>query len=315
MKFEHSFPPKPFRSKLRRRWFLQCLRLKTGQCLAFLIAVFVGALLTFLVTFYLNSDYLSDFISFILNPQRSRRVMDLRSPDEIIKNYQPRMFSGKVQSINYDHSLTYDDFDYLTNESLTYQRRNYSKNAQLLFRLPAKTSISAVLLVFHACRRSATDWFHTVERQRILGAAIDLGYGCLVFQALDSVDRCWSHTADIYENEDVQKIFRELDGFYEDHPGLGREELSLSLSHFNDTPFSRLVTLPRFTFGESSGGIFSSIFVLNQRYAVQGQVLFTSIILPEILFTYVKAKNYPPTTWIHVGRCDSLCVIVRSPSA
>ena len=84
--------------------------------------------------------------------------------------------------------------------------------------------ISAVLLIFHACQRTADDWFHTAERQRILGAALDLGYGCLVFQALNTVDRCWSHAADIYENEDVQKIFRELDRFYEEHPRLGKDE-------------------------------------------------------------------------------------------
>jgi hypothetical protein len=61
-------------------------------------------------------------------------------------------------------------------------------------------------------------------------------------------------------------------------------------------------SLPRFTFGSSSGGIFSSIFAMNHVYEIQGQILYISIILPEILYTYVKTKNYPPTAWIHVGR-------------
>jgi hypothetical protein len=60
--------------------------------------------------------------------------------------------------------------------------------------------------------------------------------------------------------------------------------------------------LPRFTFGSSSGGIFSSIFAINQVYAIQGQILFISIILPEILYTYVKPKSYPTTAWIHVSQ-------------
>jgi hypothetical protein len=61
------------------------------------------------------------------------------------------------------------------------------------------------------------------------------------------------------------------------------------------------VSLPRFTFGSSSGGIFSSIFAINRVYEIQGQILFISIILPEILYNYIKTNNYPPTAWIHVG--------------
>ncbi len=61
-----------------------------------------------------------------------------------------------------------------------------------------------------------------------------------------------------------------------------------------------LESLPRFTFGASSGGIFSSIFVTNQRYKIQGQILFISVIHPDILEVHVKAKSYPPTAWIYV---------------
>jgi alpha-beta hydrolase superfamily lysophospholipase len=61
-----------------------------------------------------------------------------------------------------------------------------------------------------------------------------------------------------------------------------------------------LESLPRFTFGASSGGMFSSIFAINQRYKIQGQIIFISIVDPEILQTHVKAKRYPPTAWIYV---------------
>jgi hypothetical protein len=46
--------------------------------------------------------------------------------------------------------------------------------------------------------------------------------------------------------------------------------------------------------------MFSSLFVINQRYKIQGQILFISIVLPEILETHVKEKTYPPTAWICV---------------
>jgi hypothetical protein len=223
MKTAHSVPQRAGRAKLRRRTAFFLFRLKTGQVLLFLIAVFCGALITFIVTFYLNSDYLSELIEYI-HLARTKFANAQQSPNEIIQNYQPRQFEGKHQSINYDQYIEYHDFDFMKNETLTYQRSIYSNDSQLLFRLPFKTSISAVLLVFHSCQRTAADWFHTSERQRILGAALDLGLGCLVFQALNTVDRCWSHAADIYENEDVQNVFRELDQFYAEHPRLGRNE-------------------------------------------------------------------------------------------
>jgi hypothetical protein len=79
--------------------------------------------------------------------------------------------------------------------------------------------------MFHSCRHSAADWFHTPERQRIIGAAIDLGYACLVFQATDNTTKCWSNNADIYGNNDVQMVLTGLQGFYKDYPALGKMEI------------------------------------------------------------------------------------------
>ncbi|UJR15666.1 hypothetical protein I4U23_002600 [Adineta vaga] len=130
--------------------------------------------------------------------------------------------------------------------------------------------------------QSTYEWFHTTERQRIIGAAIDLGFTCLVFQATDKLTNCWSNEADIYQNKDVHMFTKGLEGFFKDHP--------------------ELILLPRFTFGSSSGGIFSSILAINQQYPIQGQIIFTSIILPEILYTYVQNRSYPATAWIHMLR-------------
>ena len=63
-----------------------------------------------------------------------------------------------------------------------------------------------------------------------------------------------------------------------------------------------LESLPRFTFGASSGGMFSSLFAINKRYKIQGQIIFISIVLPELLQTHVKSKSYPPTAWIYVRK-------------
>jgi len=120
----------------------------------------------------------------------------------------------------YDQKITYNDFNYLDSDTLTYEKRTYSDNVQLLFRLPKKVPISALLFIFHGCSRSANDYFHTIERQRIIGAAIDLGYGCLAFQATDDFSRCWSNDIDINVNNDVQMVWKGLKGFYEEYPKL-----------------------------------------------------------------------------------------------
>ncbi|CAF2470902.1 unnamed protein product [Rotaria sp. Silwood2] len=181
-----------------------------------------------------------------------------------------------------DRKLKYREFNYRKPNTLTYEKRTYSNNIDILFRLPKTPRPSALLLIFHGCSRSAHDWFHTIERQRIIGAALNIGYGCLAFQATDDFTRCWSNNVDINQNVDAQMVFKGLEGFYKEFP--------------------KLETLPRFTFGASSGGIFSSIFVTNQRYPIQGQLLFISIILPEILEKHVKANSYPATAWIYMLR-------------
>ncbi|CAF1288077.1 unnamed protein product [Rotaria magnacalcarata] len=192
---------------------------------------------------------------------------------------QPQKLRGITKI---DRFIKYHDFNYLKAETLTYEKHTYSNHIPILYRLPQKVSTSALLLIFHGCSRSANDWFHTIERQRIIGAAIDLGYGCLAFQATDEFTRCWSNDMDFKENSDAQMVFKGLEGFYKENPALEN--------------------LPRFTFGSSSGGIFSSIFVTNQRYPIQGQILFISIILPEVLEKHVKKKKYPPTAWIYMPR-------------
>lgn len=270
----------PQRRSSRRRSCLHIRRMKTRDYLILLIIGFLTAFASFTFTLYINSTYFFEVFGYLLS-FKSHKALNLPLRSHVGENYRPRDFSGKSQSLNYDYYIKYNDFDYLRPESLTYKSRIYSNNTEILFRFPKKISISNLLLIFHACKHSAHDWFHTPERQRIIGAAIDLGYGCLVFQATDKDNQCWSNDADIYENKDVQMIFKGLEGFYEDYP--------------------KLISLPRFTFGSSSGGIFSSIFAINQKYEIHGQILFNSIILPEILYTYVKAKTYPPTAWIHVN--------------
>jgi hypothetical protein len=263
----------------------------------------ISSFITFSLTLYVTSNYLVDLISYILVSESNDMQLQYRLPG-IGENYRPRDFSGKMNSIRYDYHLKYKDFDYRKPETLTYKSRTYSNDIEILFRFPQKTSVFALLLIFHACKHSASEWFHTTERQRIIGAAVDLGYACLVFQATDKNSQCWSNDADIYSNKDVQMVFKGLEGFYKEHPELGRIKksfFSLKLIFKCFVCFFSKVSLPRFTFGSSSGGIFSSIFVINPLYEIQGQILFISIIPPEILYTYVKPKNYPPTAWIHVG--------------
>jgi len=200
----------------------------------------------------------------------------------LIGNYQPRSFTGKEQSVSFDQTIVYQDFNFLRNETLTFERREYSSKEKFLFRFPKKIETSALLLIFHSCNQTANHWFRTGERQRIIGAAIDLGYGILVFQSTDRIHRCWSLNTDIYQNEDIEMVVEILKKFYNEFP--------------------KFVSLPRFTFGESSGGLFSSILTINQRYPIQGQILYISIVVPEVLFRYVKKESYPPTVWIHMLR-------------
>ncbi|CAF2518962.1 unnamed protein product [Rotaria sp. Silwood2] len=262
----------------RKRPNAKLYRFKCIHCLVLFAAGCISTFTAFSLTLYASSDSLGALIRQIFSPTPQEPEIQ-QTFDELTEHYRPRGFPGKQRSISIDHNVRYNDFDYRKPETLTYKSATYD-NIEILYRLPQKSSISALLLIFHSCKDRAHDWFHSFERQRIIGAAIELGYACLVFQATDKIRQCWSNTADIYENKDVQMVSKGLDGFYKQYP--------------------KLASLPRFTFGSSSGGIFSSIFVINQHHPIQGQIIYISIILPEVLYTYVKTNNYPPTVWIHV---------------
>lgn len=204
-----------------------CLRLRRSKYLQYMLVLslsFLSSFIGFSITFYRNSDYLSQFLSFFIFPESIRGKLG-SFPNDVFENYQPRDFSGKRRSIDYDYRIKYNDFNYRDPKTLTYSSRTFSNNSEILFRFPEKTSISALLLIFHSCKHTAYDWFHTVERQRIIGGAIELGYACLVFQAVDKISQCWSNNADIYENKDVQMVFEGLDSFYKQYPELGKLNL------------------------------------------------------------------------------------------
>lgn len=195
-------------------------RLGYNHIILLLCIACCSASLSFSITIYLSSSRISGFISnFIINLIVSPNNHLVKHSEN--SGYQSREYPGKQKSIVYDLRIKYDDFSYMKPSTLTYKIGKYDNNIEVLFRLPQKTSISALLLIFHSCRRTATDWFHTVERQRIIGAAIALGYGCLVFQATNNISRCWSNNADVFENTDVDMVIKGLDGFYKENPILG----------------------------------------------------------------------------------------------
>ena len=121
-----------------------------------------------------------------------------------------------------DYNKTYYYFNYFDSRTLTYRKRIYSNNVEVLFRLPENVAMSALLLIFPGCSHTRHDWFHTNERQRIIGGAIDLGFGCIAFQATNDLSLCWSTNADISKNRDVQMVFEGLEGFFEEFPKLGQ---------------------------------------------------------------------------------------------
>lgn len=212
------------RQRLRKPFWRRWRRWKHTQVLGVLTLAFMSALFTFLITFYATSDYFLEFVTSLVSPSSSNARFQQFLPN-IVENYRPKDFSGKSQSVKFDYHITYNDFDYLKPETLTYKSKIYPDNIEILFRFPKKTSVLALLLIFHACNHSAYDWFHTIERQRIIGAAINLGYACLVFQATNKNSRCWSNDADIYANHDVSMVFKGLEGFYNDYPKLGTKRI------------------------------------------------------------------------------------------
>jgi hypothetical protein len=184
---------------------------KTQKYICFLSVSCLLSALFFLTIFYWNYDHLYNLYSN-LNPSQS----NIKS----IISTQTNSKEAKGLSI-IDKNIEYNDFNYLKPDSLTYTNRTYPDDLQILFRFPEKRKMFGLLLIFHGCSRSAYEWFNTTERQRIIGGAIDLGYGCLAFQAWDEEHRCWSTTSDIYMNKDVKRVFKALGYFYKEYPQLG----------------------------------------------------------------------------------------------
>ncbi|UJR30972.1 hypothetical protein I4U23_018484 [Adineta vaga] len=253
-------------------YFRSCIRRHLNS----LIIACLLSSLCFLILFYFKNQTVFNLFTYLFSWIPFYRKF---SPKTDTSPFNVRKRSGL--SI-YDQQIIYNDYDYLHNSTLTFEKRIYSTNIEILFRLPKKVSPSALLLIFHGCSRSANDWFSTIERQRIIGAALDLGYGCLAFQSTDAFSHCWSNEFDLSNNPDVQMVWNGLDGFYKEYP--------------------KLKLLPRFTFGASSGGMFSSIFAINSRHKIQGQIIFISIVHPELLESHVRKGTYPPTAWIYMTR-------------
>ena len=222
--------------KLSRRSRFYTRRLKTGHYLLFLILSFFTALITFSITLYSHADDVMGLIDYLLSSE-SNNLIKYPVRSRIGEHYQAINFAGKAQSIHYDYYIEYKDFDFEKPESLTYTNRTYTNQTQILYRFPQRTSLAALLLIFHACNDSASDWFRTPERQRIIGAAINLGYGCLVFQPTDTTSGCWVNEVDVYENRDIHMITQALDDFYTDFPALGTSKVfsfnRISLSSYS----------------------------------------------------------------------------------
>ena len=267
----------------QRRSFRRRCGLKQTQILLLAGLLCFSALVSFIVTIYFSSDLLHD----IYGRYAYRRLDSSLLPGSIntnMVNYQPRTYFGKQESLRIDTNIKYNDFDYRRPETITYKKKQYSNSnrSSLVYRLPQKRSTIGVLLLFHNCNQTSIDLFRLIETQRIIGAAIDLGFACLAFDASNRLNRCWSTTVDLDVNRDVRMVERTLEQFYDQ--------------------FSTFSSLPRLTYGISSGGLFSSIFAMNQRYPIHGQIISISIILPQVLHILQTKEIYPPTVWIHVGQ-------------
>jgi hypothetical protein len=191
------------------------------------------SIITVSIIFYSGVGYIRNLYSSIYLPTST--LSEQHSKAIILKQDKPIPRRGLTI---FDRNIQYHDFNYLNSDSLTYDNRTYAEDLQILYRFPKKRSINSLLLIFHGCGRSARDWFHTIERQRIIGAAIDLGYACLAFQASDPMSHCWSNEIDIRTNEDVQMVWKGLENFYKEYPRLGKLKLqihreSLSLFFFS----------------------------------------------------------------------------------
>ncbi len=173
--------------------------------------------LVFSIIFYLNINHVVALYSDLFSPTPIQAPVQQKIKTmRIVKSTIPPT-RGLSSS---DAHITYNDFNYLNSETLTYENRTYSNDVHIVFRLPKNRVATALLLIFHGCGRSIYEWVYTIERQRIIGAAIDLGYGCIAFQATDQFNRCWSSETDIFDNEDVQMVLKGLKNFYKEYPKL-----------------------------------------------------------------------------------------------
>ena len=184
--------------------------------LVFTLSVFIPILICAFILYY-NLDHVVSFSSY-LNPLAFLPSLKFFQGTNSARNGSPRRRGLTI----HDRRIRYHDYNYLAAESLTYENRTYENNLEVLFRFPKKQDTSGLLLIFHGCGRSAYEWFHTIERQRIIGAAIDMSYACLAFQASDQSTRCWSTDTDLQNNVDVQRVFKALDYFYKEYPNLGK---------------------------------------------------------------------------------------------
>ncbi len=227
--FNHSVSERMVRPQGRPRYIKAYYFLIRRNITLLTISCVISTLI-FFVIFYSSIDYISHLYSYKYPMHRTATEQNSKS----ISFNQDEPKQKKGLSI-FDRNIKYQDFNYLNPASLTYDNRTYSGDLQILFRFPKKRSINSLLLIFHGCGRSAHNWFHTIERQRIIGAAIDLGFACLAFQATDQFNRCWSSESDININEDAKMVIKGLENFYKEYPSLGK--LQSIISKCNDNLF------------------------------------------------------------------------------
>ncbi len=227
--FNSSTSPRMSRKRGRSRC-IKVYRLFIQRNMTLLIISCLISTITFAVVFYSSVNYILKSSSSV----HSRTPVLLSEPEQQQPQEQQQQQHPTPSSLpenkperrkgltNFDRNITYNDFNYLNPDSLTYDNRTYAGYVEILYRFPKKRPINSLLLIFHGCGRSTYEWFHTVERQRIIGAAIDLGYACLAFQATDQLSRCWSNEFEIEGNPDVQMVWKGLENFYKEYPKLGK---------------------------------------------------------------------------------------------
>lgn len=195
-------------------------RLKCIHYLIIFAISFISGFSAFSVAYFAGSTIIRLFVVKVFFGGPPERVYPPAIRD-LYELYKSKDYPGKHRSYGIDATLRYKEFDYRQPSTLTYKSAIYDDNIEILYRLPEKTSVSALLLIFHSCRETSQIWFHTPEQQRIIGGALNLGFAALVFNATDKNTTCWSYKANIFENNDIQMVLKGLEGFYKEHPDLG----------------------------------------------------------------------------------------------